>query len=940
MSGQDFAAAREVKVFLSSIPGQARPGEEEKREVYQRDERLRARLKTHLAPLCNAGIITLWHDGMLRGGTAWKQEIIDHLNAAEIILLLLSAEFLASDFCCEQMHQALLRMAKGVHVIPIYLRPIAGLEHLPVGKLAGLPAHGRSISGERDQDFAWYEVAEGVRTALMECQLASAPPLLQPTPSTVYRDILRKYLPVPRAGALAPRLSLVNAIYQRLTRTENLTGLILTGLSGAGKTTLAALVYYHAEKEQRAGRGLFARAPLWLNIEPEITLIDVIASLGKALEHALPPMLNDLTPEMLAEELFTLLEDADRLVIFNQFETWLDPQSGQMRPEHAGVGEWLALLNAGSEKFSGRVLLTSHFYPYRLFRYGEACIQQCDIAGLTMPEGIGFLRQTRAPALERAPDEELAALVEHCQGHILTLTALRERFIRDASLHPADLLSGEQQVDELLFQTLDALYSKQLKPGQRTLLQVFTLYREAAPLEAALAVASPGHRKADSRLSRVLLDLGWLRALDQKRYQLHPVIGDFVRKKISAVAQRAMHLQIAHDYQERFQRLSSPAREKSLEDFQALVEAIWHLCRAEQREEAYRLLQDTELFVHLHRWGRNSTLLTLYLDMLTAKNWQPAPTQAARLYHALGEIRNALGQKKEALQAYQYTLIVYRQIANLEGIVEALNDLGATHRALRAYPQARECYQEALHICEEAPHRIMQQGTTFNNLGRLIYEQGKLAHRDGYPASAQACYLEAQAYFEQALAWYQNCELVGEEAVALNNFGEVCQELGENEQARTCYWRALSRFQEQGDRRGEGLSLNNLGQLYQDMIRQNITGISIEEARACYEQALRLFRETGDRWQERIVLSNLGRCYPTCQEFTENERYQFSLACLVLARRAATELHQQDANIPAWIEATIRRWLAISGAQSYEAFLQEVEKQAEEIVRELLRKHK
>lgn len=948
MAKQAFAGARGARVFLSSLPGKARPGregreeEEEDKATYERDQRSRACLKVYLAPLCQSGLMTVWHDGNVGGGIEWEQEISAHLSAAEIILLLLSPQFLVSPFCYAQMQQALYRQRADVRVIPVYLRPIPGWEDFAVSGLAPLPGHGRPICQASDEEWAWYEVASELRTLLLKQGYQPASMATQPSPQLqvppAYRDMLWRRPCVPFSPSLAPRTSLVEAMYRRLTREEQITALILTGVGGIGKTTLAALLYYRAEQEVRAGRGPFAHPPLWLEMSPDLSLRDVIASLSRALGRPLPTGLPLFSPGALAEALFTLLEAAERLVVFDQFETWLDGQSGQPRQEYAGASDWLRLLNAGSDAFSGRVLLTGQRYPQRLFRLVQGCVQECEVTGLAIPEGIAFLRQGQAPA--HTTDAELTALVECYQGHALALTALRACLVRESGVRVADLLHnpqrGDRWIDEMPAHSLEVLY-RQLPPAQRALLRAFAVYRHAVPLEAIRAIV-PRRGAAGSRpdaLPAALLDLRLLQALEQGCYRLHPAVASFVRQKSGA--QTAAHVKAAGYYQQRFHAFHLPPGHWMLDAFHALLEAVWHLCQAEQRDEAYRLMQETELFSQLHRRGYNNALLALYLDLQVGHGWQPEPAIAARVSLQLGDIRNALGQKGEALQEYRRALAGFRQAGVPEGIVEALNNLGAMHQALQEYRPAREAYQEAMSLCVQASGRPAQQGTTFNNLGRLAYVQGERARRAGDPVQARAYFREAFSSYEQALTWYRASGQAGEETVALNNLGDACRALGESERARATYWQALRRFQEQGNRRGEGLSLNNLGQLYHDLASQQGQLAYLDEERRCSLAALRLFRETGDRWQERIALRNLGRFYPIYQALEAGERYQDGLACLLLAGKIATELGlPQETPIPTWVERSVRLWLRDTDERSYETFVQDIEQRAAEIVQGIL----
>ncbi len=63
------------------------------------DERLRRKLEKHLSLLRQQGMITEWNDRQILPGTDWAHVIDTHLMTAQIILLLISPDFLASDYC-------------------------------------------------------------------------------------------------------------------------------------------------------------------------------------------------------------------------------------------------------------------------------------------------------------------------------------------------------------------------------------------------------------------------------------------------------------------------------------------------------------------------------------------------------------------------------------------------------------------------------------------------------------------------------------------------------------------------------------------------------------------------------------------------------------------------------------------------------------------------
>ena len=63
------------------------------------DEELVKELRKHLSILKRQGVIREWYDREITAGTDWKGQLDQHLNSAGVILLLVSADFLASDYC-------------------------------------------------------------------------------------------------------------------------------------------------------------------------------------------------------------------------------------------------------------------------------------------------------------------------------------------------------------------------------------------------------------------------------------------------------------------------------------------------------------------------------------------------------------------------------------------------------------------------------------------------------------------------------------------------------------------------------------------------------------------------------------------------------------------------------------------------------------------------
>lgn len=130
------------------------------------DEALRDQLEKHLAILKHQGIIKTWHDRRIGAGQEIDQQIDQHIETDDIILLLVSADFLASNYCYNiEMSRAMQRHEAGeAIVIPVILRPCDWHE-APFGKLLGVPTDGKPIMTWPNIDSAFLEVAKAVRAA-------------------------------------------------------------------------------------------------------------------------------------------------------------------------------------------------------------------------------------------------------------------------------------------------------------------------------------------------------------------------------------------------------------------------------------------------------------------------------------------------------------------------------------------------------------------------------------------------------------------------------------------------------------------------------------------------------------------------------------------------------------------------------------------------------
>ena len=127
------------------------------------DLRFKDELKKFLRPLLNTKRASLWDDHDIEAGKEWEAEIKKRLYGADIILLLVSPDSLASDyFYGREVTVSLERHEKGeAVVVPVILRPCAWTI-TPLAKLEALPAKGKPVTQWPSQDEAFTDIAHSI----------------------------------------------------------------------------------------------------------------------------------------------------------------------------------------------------------------------------------------------------------------------------------------------------------------------------------------------------------------------------------------------------------------------------------------------------------------------------------------------------------------------------------------------------------------------------------------------------------------------------------------------------------------------------------------------------------------------------------------------------------------------------------------------------------
>lgn len=241
------------------------------------DEVWLRKLEKHLALLKRQGLISLWHDLLITPGTNRAKTIDTHLETASVILPLVSADFLASDYCYSvEMKHAIARHEAGeARVIPILVRPV-DWKDAPFAHLQMLPTDAKPLSTRRMQETALVNITAGIRRAIEDVPL-----LADSAPCVALLPVWN--IPYPRNPFFLGRddeLALVHRHLQMGQATALAQPQAISGLGGIGKTQLALEYAYRYHQDYQV--------VLWAHAESSEALVSsyiAIASLLRLPEH-------------------------------------------------------------------------------------------------------------------------------------------------------------------------------------------------------------------------------------------------------------------------------------------------------------------------------------------------------------------------------------------------------------------------------------------------------------------------------------------------------------------------------------------------------------------------------------------------------------------------------------------------------------------------------
>jgi tetratricopeptide (TPR) repeat protein len=202
-------------------------------------------------------------------------------------------------------------------------------------------------------------------------------------------------------------------------------------------------------------------------------------------------------------------------------------------------------------------------------------------------------------------------------------------------------------------------------------------------------------------------------------------------------------------------------------------------------------------------------------------------------------VYDVLGNRSEALDYFNHSLAIKRDVGDRNGEATTLNNIGRVYDALGNRSEALDYFNHSLAIKRDVGDRN-GEATTLNNIGLVYHVLGNRS--------------EALDYFNLALPIFRDVGDRNGEAATLNNIGSVYDALGNRSEALNSFNLALPIFQDVGDRNGEATTLNNIGLVYHALDNRR-------QALEYFNRALPILQDVGDRPMEATTLNNRGGVY-------------------------------------------------------------------------------
>lgn len=781
-----------------------------------KDKRFKDELLKQLKVLAQQDIISTWHDGLLVPGQQWNAEIVEHLNSSQVILLLISPDFLTSDY----VNKVELKLAAERHkkreacVIPVLVRNVNAWKSQPfgdlkLGDLQAVPAAERFIVEWPNRNKAFADVAQGIQEVIATLNENNTNLTLE---SPIPRPPIVGF--VPRGDAEGRNI--VEQLKDELAPQKPQL-VVLWGAGGVGKTTLAG-------EAARALAANFSQRVVWVSADlrtdlPFTTFLDEIATqLGNE-------DLRKLAREQKSEAVRTVVATAPTLIVLDNFET-------------ISADERFQCLD-----FLRRVPCSALITTRQRLEHTRSV----PITGMSLNEAERFLglliEQTQDPTIFAPPYRQ--RLIETAEANPLIMEWIVGQI--DLANDPEEVLNdlthGEGDAAHRVF---DRSYNlPQLNEGGRAVLLALSLFTPSAgrPTLAAVAGMDLGKAKDKKRFKRAQEALASLWLIKKMEGGLRLAVSGLTRELTTAhlVADiRARIFQrrfVAHFLQYTGLRSKSPTSHHDSLEFEKdnLIGAVYLASTLGDWSSLTRIAAPLEntLFVRGY-WDEALSIVAVALEAARSSGVQ---TEIITWLINGSEMYRSRGQLDTARQLIGESVEISKKTGDQTDIALSLYELAIIEHFEGHIEEALRLYSETLQIAQKLGN---QRGiaSSLGQLGTLAYDRGDLDE-------AQRLYTETLEIGKQ----------LGEQeviAAALQHLGAVLRNRQELTQARELLTESVEISRKLGDQLSIASSLHELAMLAEGEGGYAEAAQLFSEAFAIFEKLKSPSAETARRNLERV----------------------------------------------------------------------------------------
>jgi tetratricopeptide (TPR) repeat protein len=767
--------------------GQDKPACELYYSYAQQDEAFCLELENHLKPLERENLLKSWHRGMIPVGINADQEIESHQHHANVILLLVSPTYLATDTCYNEMHWAWECEQRGEkRVIPIILRAISiepGSKTFPFKTTQLLPTGGRPVTDWRPRDKAFQDIVMGIRRILEQ----AAQQQREPASSLIWN------IPYTHNPFFTGRENLLQQLHANLTASK---AAVLTqpqaisGLGGIGKTQ-TAVEYAHRHRDDY-------HCILWVNADTRNTIITSFLQLATLLK----------LPEREAQ---------DQNLMIAAVKNWFTAHDGWLlifdNADDLPIVE--EFLPAGGR---GHLLLTTRAHAPGTLANSLA-VEQMD-----MQEAMLLLLR-RARVLQ--PDDLLEqvspadrvtaqAIAQEIDGLPLALDQAGA-YIEETQCSLTSYLNQYRKRQHALLQRRGGTCKQHPEPVATTWSLSFEQVEQLNPIAADL-LRFLSFLAPDAIPEQLVIE-----GASELGPTLQPLANDesLLDEAIAALARYSLVKRKREDFTLTVHRLVQTVVKNNMDE---QTQRQWAEYAIRAVNKAFPDVADYRNWPLCQQFLPHAQTCATLIDQ-----WQFAFSEAGRLCNQVGYYLQDRAQYAEAETFCQRAIALGEQTLGPEhpDLATSLNNLGGLYMNQGKYEEAEPLYQRAIAIDEKAlgpEHPGL--ATDLNNLATLYRIQGKYKE-------AEPLFLRAIRIREKALG-PEHPEL----ATYMNNLALLYQTQGKYEEGEPLYRRALAIGEKAlgPEHPSLAIRLNNLALLYRAQGKY-------EEAEPLYQRAIAIFEK-------------------------------------------------------------------------------------------------